>query len=239
MANEVRALRARSQGSGEPEWELQRHRNSVSFLSLPNSPHIRLKFDTDFCGKRAWLDAHTLSLSYLVHGILSNSEWWLSCTSNFELENRICRQIQDVHVRQFWHKREKEAQRLFVKLNIHSLFFFPGGRNLPYFRSTGSGFRDTRRFSKLPYLGMKLGHWKKFLKLHTHSLSATRGGNWAYFLFYWQLFPRYGRDFLNCHIWTWNLEFEEKSQSCICTPCLPQGVKLSLFSLYEQLFSRY
>ncbi len=37
-----------------------------------------------------------------------------------KLENRICRQIQDLHAN-FWHKREKEAQRLFVKLHIPSL----------------------------------------------------------------------------------------------------------------------
>ena len=29
----------------------------------------------------------------------------------------------------------------------------------------GSGFRDVDRFSKLLYLGIKLGHWKKFQKL--------------------------------------------------------------------------
>ena len=37
-----------------------------------------------------------------------------------QLENRICRQIQDLHVT-LWHKREKEAQRLFAKLHIPSL----------------------------------------------------------------------------------------------------------------------
>ncbi len=34
-----------------------------------------------------------------------------------QLENRICRQIQDLHAN-VWHKREKEAQRLFTKLRI-------------------------------------------------------------------------------------------------------------------------
>ncbi len=37
-----------------------------------------------------------------------------------ELENGICRQIQDLHAN-FWHTREKEAQRLFAKLHIQSL----------------------------------------------------------------------------------------------------------------------
>ena len=31
----------------------------------------------------------------------------------------------------------------------------PGGRNVAYFRSTGSSFRDIGHFSKLPYLDMK------------------------------------------------------------------------------------
>ena len=46
-------------------------------------------------------------------------------------------------------------------------------------------------------------------------------------------------DFPNFHyIWAWNLEFEERSQSCICT-FYPRGSKLSLFLLYRQPFSRY
>ncbi len=40
------------------------------------------------------------------------------------------------------------------------------GRIWAYFRSTGSGFRDTGRFWKLSYLGMKPGIWKKGQKLH-------------------------------------------------------------------------
>ena len=34
-----------------------------------------------------------------------------------------------------------------------------GGQNWVYFWSMGSSFRHTGRVSKLPYLGMKLGHW--------------------------------------------------------------------------------
>ena len=45
----------------------------------------------------------------------------------------------------------------------------------------GSGFRDTGRFSRLPYLGMKLGHQKKVQKLHIFSLSTPGGRNLAYF----------------------------------------------------------
>ncbi len=42
----------------------------------------------------------------------------------------------------------------FQKMHIQS-FSTPGGRNSAYFPSTGSGFQDTGRFSKLPYVGMK------------------------------------------------------------------------------------
>ena len=60
--------------------------------------------------------------------------------------------------------------------------FYPqGGRSWDYFRSMSSGFRDMGRFSNLPYLCMKLGHWLKFQKLHIYSLSTPGGRNWAYF----------------------------------------------------------
>ncbi len=35
-------------------------------------------------------------------------------------------------------------------------------------------------------------------------------------------------DFQNFHIWAWNPEFGERSQSCICTLFLPQGVEIKL-----------
>ncbi len=37
------------------------------------------------------------------------------------------------------------------------------------------------RFSKLLYLGMKLGHWPKFQKLHIYYPSTPGGRNWACF----------------------------------------------------------
>ena len=36
-------------------------------------------------------------------------------------------------------------------------------------------------YSQLPYLGMKLGHWPKFHKLHIYPHSTPGGQNWAYF----------------------------------------------------------
>ncbi len=49
------------------------------------------------------------------------------------------------------------------------------------FCSKSSGFRDTCWFSILPLLNVKHGHWQKFHKLHTYSLSGLEGRNSAYF----------------------------------------------------------
>ena len=65
----------------------------------------------------------------------------------------------------------------------HVLFQFHVVEIKLKFRSTGSGFWDTGSFSKLSYLGMKLGYWPKFQKLHIYrySFSTPGGQNWAYF----------------------------------------------------------
>ncbi len=57
------------------------------------------------------------------------------------------------------------------KLHIFSLST-PRGRNWAYFYSTDSGFRDIGWFSKLPYLGLKFGHWPKCQVLHIYPLST-------------------------------------------------------------------
>ena len=82
----------------------------------------------------------------------------------------------------------------------HMPSFYPMGVKLSLFRSMGSSFRDMGRFSQLSYLGMKLGHWPKFQKLHIYlflpqrvkielilALRAAVSEIWA--------------DFLNCYIW--------------------------------------
>ena len=72
---------------------------------------------------------------------------------------------------------------IFVEENSHlvdlkKLSSTPGGRNWANFCSTGTSFQDTAWFSKLAYLGMKLGNWPK---LHIYFLSTPGGRNWAYF----------------------------------------------------------
>ena len=47
-------------------------------------------------------------------------------------------------------------------------------------------------------------------------------------------------NFQNFHIWAWNMEFEDRSQSCkYILSVHPRGSKVSLFLLYGQSFSRY
>ncbi len=103
-----------------------------------------------------------------------------------KIENRICRQIQDLHA-SFWHKREKVVCEI---VQYTGTLFLPQGVEIElFFPSTGSHFQDIGRFSKLPYLAIKLSHWPKFQKLHIHSLSTSRV-EISLFLLYGQRFPR-------------------------------------------------
>ena len=87
----------------------------------------------------------------------------------------------------------------------------------------GSGFRDIGRYSKLPYLGMQLGHWPKCQKLHIlYSLSTLGGQNWPYFFSTGSGFRDTGR-FSVAHI----------------ASMYPKRLRFSLFLLYRQQFPRY
>ncbi len=100
------------------------------------------------------------------------------------------------------------------------LSFYPRA----YFRSIDRGVRDTGRFSKLPYLGMKRGHWPKFQKFHMYCTSFyPSASKLRLFLFYGQRFQRYGSIFQNCNIWAWNVAIGQSARSCTYTLFLPQG----------------
>ncbi len=80
------------------------------------------------------------------------------------------------------------------------------------------------RFSKLPYLGMKLGHWPKFP-------FYPRGSKLCLFSLYRQWFPRYGVIFkiaILVHE-TWPLTNDPEVAHII--PFYLRESKLSLFSL--------
>ena len=70
------------------------------------------------------------------------------------------------------------------------ILFLPQEAEIGLFLHYRQRFRNMDWFSKLPYLGMKLGRWQKFQKLHVHSLS-TLGSKMSLFLLYGQRFLRY------------------------------------------------
>ncbi len=63
----------------------------------------------------------------------------------------------------------------------HIHFLPQGGEIELIFHSTDSGFWDRCQFSKLPYLGTRLGKWPMLKKLLINSLSIPLGRIWAYF----------------------------------------------------------
>ncbi len=91
--------------------------------------------------------------------------------------------------------------------------FYPRGRNGGYFRSRSSGFRDMGRFTKLPYLGMKFGHWPKCQKLAIYLLS-TLGGEIELIFALRAAVSEIRADFKNYHIWAWNLDIGQSSGNC-------------------------
>ncbi len=99
----------------------------------------------------------------------------------------------------------------------------------------GSGFRDIGQFSKLPYLGMKLGHPPK-CQMCTYTYFLPKGSKLRLFSLYWQRFPRY-RPIFNIAIFgheTWALV---KMPDVAHIPFLPQGGEIKLiFALRAAVF---
>ncbi len=91
-----------------------------------------------------------------------------------------------------WLSKAMESYWLLAKVPevAHTISFYPMGSKLSSLCSRGSGFRD--RTSKLPYLGMKFGHWPKSKKLHIYSLSTQGGSKLSLHWLYGQRFLRYG-----------------------------------------------
>ena len=111
--------------------------------------------------------------------------------------------------------------------------FFPGKSRFP-----GKSL-NTGRFSKLPYLGMKLCHWPKCQKLHIYPLSTPGRSKLSLFYLYGQRFPRYGPIFkitiLRYESWQ-GAKVPEVAQ---IASFYPNGLKLRLFLLYAKQFLRY
>ncbi len=94
---------------------------------------------------------------------------------------------------QFWHKREMVVCKI---AQYTGTLFLPQGVEIDiFFTSTGSHFQDTGRFSKLRYLGIKLGHWENSRKLQ-HTLSFyLQGLKLSLFSLYGQRFLKYWQFF--------------------------------------------
>ncbi len=98
----------------------------------------------------------------------------------------------------------------------------PGGRNWPYFCSTGSGFWDMGRFSKC-----HIWAWNLAIAQSARSCTCTlflpQGVEIELVLALWAAVSEIQANFQNCHIWAWNLAIDQSARSCTYTLFLPQG----------------
>ncbi len=108
------------------------------------------------------------------------------------------------------------------------MFPSQAGWNWVLFSLYRQQFQDTDCFSKLPYLGMKLGLGKSYWHLHIYSLS-TPGVEIELIFALWAAIFETWDDFQNFNIWAWNLEFEDGPQSCICTLSTPRSRNCACF----------
>ncbi len=159
-----------------------------------------------------------------------------------ELENRVCRQIQDLHAN-FWHKRKKEAQRLFAKLHIPFLLHMLQRVAQFHFSSTIC-VRAAVSEILADFLNFHIWAWDLEFEETTQSCIRTlflpRGVEIKLIFALRAPVFEIQADFQNFHyIWPCNLEFEARSQSCICTLFLPQGIKIKLYFALRAAVSRY
>ncbi len=161
------------------------------------------------------------------------------CTAFSILENRICRQIQDLHASFGIKERRKHCSRSCIyplytrRLKLSSYWL--------YHVSKGRSFRDTGWLFKFPYLGMKSGFeemsqsciWCTLFLPHGVEIKLIFALRAAVFKiradFQISIFGHEG----------WNLKKGPKAKVAYVVSFYPRGSKLSLFSLYGQSFSRY
>ncbi len=83
---------------------------------------------------------------------------------------------------------------------------------------------------------MKSGTWRKVPKLHS-TLFLPQGVEIKLIFALLAAIFKIRAYFQNFHIWAWNLEFEDRSQSCIYTLLKPQGVEIKpIFALRTPVF---
>ena len=99
-----------------------------------------------------------------------------------------------------------------------------------------SGFRDTDRFSNLPYLAWKLAIGS------TYTLFLPSGSKLSLLLLYGQRFPSGGpfSKLSMAHIWAWNLAAGKSSRNSTYTLLsTPRGWNWAYFLLYRQRLPRH
>ena len=122
---------------------------------------------------------------------------------------------------------------------IYILSFYHGVEIELTFHSTGSGFRDTGNFLKLPYLDMKPGKWPNF-RTWACALFLPQGGlNWANLCStgsgFWHTGHFSKLPYLGMALCNWP-KFQELYILSLSTS---GGWNRSYFLLYEQQFLRY
>ena len=113
--------------------------------------------------------------------------------------------------------------------------FYPRGQNWTYFYSPSSIFCDTGWFSNCHIWVWNLGIGQSSRSCTYTSFLPQRVK--IDLIFILRAAASKMRDNIeNCHVWAWNLAIWPKSQKL---HIVPHGLKLSLYSLYGQRFSRY
>ncbi len=124
------------------------------------------------------------------------SNTWRYSSFMIKLENRICRQIQDLHASFGIKERRKHRGRSRSCTNL----FLPQEVEIELiFDLRAAFFRDTDQFSKLPYLGMKLGRWQKFQGC-TYTLFLPKWVEIELSFVLWAAVSKIMAVFQNCHI---------------------------------------
>ena len=129
---------------------------------------------------------------------------------------------------QFWHKREKEAERLFAKLGIPSLLqgveiklIFALLCTMCLWTAVSEILADF--FFKFPYLGMKSRNWRNVPKFAYVLSFYPRGSKISLFSLYRQPFSRYETIFKISIFWHLILNLKKGPKVAYVLSFYPKG----------------
>ncbi len=110
----------------------------------------------------------------------------------------------------------------------HIPYFYHRGLKLTLFLLYGQHFPRYGPIFKIHIFGKKLGKWSKFQNLHTYLLFTPDGVEIEVLFALRAAVSEKWANFLNCHIWAWNLACGQNSRSCTSNLFLPQGFEIKL-----------